>query len=106
VLETITVPCGAWVAARHRPTLAAVKAGAPAWVTLVDGADHCTVTQGLGIGGVPGKVNGQPAIMNVSLTVSTGASMTAFVALGVAVTVPPCGHIIALAAVRRGGLIA
>ena len=30
-------------------TLAAVKAGAPAWVTLVDGADHCTVTHGLGI---------------------------------------------------------
>jgi hypothetical protein len=55
---------------------------------------------------VVGKVKGQPVIRKVSLTVSTGASITAFVARGVAITVPPCGHIIALAAVRKGGLMA
>jgi hypothetical protein len=97
----ITAPCGACVAARHSPTLAAVSAGAPPAVTRAAAPAHCTVTQGLG---ALATLKTQPAIMQVSATVRIGAPALARGLLGVAITVPPCGHIIVLATVRKGGL--
>jgi hypothetical protein len=52
-----------------------------------------------------GSVNGQPAIMKVSVVVSAGAPPACTdVADGVAVTVPPCGHISVLAVVSKPGI--
>jgi hypothetical protein len=62
---------------------------------------HCTVTQGCGTTGA----NVQPVMMNVSEARSTGApTADARVLPGIAVTNPPCGHIIVLDCVSSSGI--
>ena len=62
---------------------------------------HFTLTQGCG---VPVGGNGQPTMVNVSEARSTGVPALARVDPGVAMTVPPCGHIMTLAAVSGEGI--
>src|SRR5260370_7746051 len=85
-----TGPCGAPVAARHRPTLPASSACAPPAFTRSPGTIHCTLTHGLGTG--PGRVKTQPATVNVSEAVTIGAPPAIARGLdGTIATVPPCG---------------
>src|SRR6478736_1553535 len=96
----LTGPCGAPVAARHRPTLPASRAGLPA-LRRSPGTIHCTWTQGLGTG--PGKVKTQPATRKVSAAVAIGAPPAiARTFEGTIVTWPPCGQSRVEAVVRLG----
>src|SRR5260370_5478525 len=90
-----TVPCGAWSAATHRPTLCSVRAKSPAAWLCCDGCDHCTCTHGCGVAG--GSVKGQPATVNVAEERSTKSppAFTRVLDVG-GDTGPPCGPIITL----------
>src|SRR4051794_10051750 len=97
---TSTVPCGAMVAPRHKPTLASVSTKSPPCRTCCAVTTHCTLTQGCGTTGA----NGQPTIVNVSEARRIGALALPRVEPGMAMTVPPCGQVIVLAAVSSADI--
>jgi hypothetical protein len=89
VEEIITGPCGGPSALMHRPWLDMLNVGAPA-CTISSVTSHCTMMQGLGVGGTVGRVKGQPAIVKVSAAVAIKfPSALALVFEGTMVTVPP-----------------
>src|SRR4051794_12552867 len=107
VCTTETGPCGAWSAARQRPTLSCDKVGVPLTVVSMFILIHCTVTQGCGTVPTPtGSWNGQPAMVKVSVAKASGAVAFALVLDETIVTVPPCGHWREEATVRRAAAIA
>src|SRR5208282_730435 len=98
VLLMTADPCGVWSTARQRPTLEALSAIAPARCTRVAVTTHCTVTHGCG---APAMLKVQPEMMQLSPPARIGAAAVALELDGLAVTIPPWGHIITLAVVSR-----
>jgi len=58
---------------KHKPELACKMAGCPFTNTRVAATNHCTLTQGCGLGTGVGNVNGQPVTKKVSASVTTAA---------------------------------
>jgi hypothetical protein len=65
-----TGPCGTCAALKQRPTLDLLRLGLPLTFTRISDTSHCTLMQGLGIGGVAGIWKGQPLMRNVSAVVT------------------------------------
>ena len=59
-----TGPCGTCAALMHKPWLDWLRVAPACVLTRKSETIHLTVTQGLGMGGVAGIVNGHPATMN------------------------------------------